>query len=414
MRKTFLWGIEIQLAVCFWLTLSIEVDAQQIIKSMLKFPDTGQNGDYTSVFGEDADYQINPPAFTILKNNIVLDFNTGLMWAQSDRGEITMENAVIYADTLTLGGFEDWRLPTAIEAYSILNHQKLNPALDISIFTKSNAEYWWTNEYQANDKNKVWCTNAGSGIGNHPKSETISAGGSKRFHARAVRSTNLPLVLSSRFIDNEDGTVTDQLTNLTWQQSHSKDSMSWDNAIKYVENLSLSGKNDWRLPNIKELQSITDYQFVGPSISTELFRSIGITKLWSSTTLSNQQQRAWYLHTQFGITTYENKTAAFYVLAVRSNTDLPTTSTQEMIKGKNIIVFPNPANQKITILFPNQVKNIRLILNSVVGQTLFEAFQNYIPTNTLELNLPRLPVGLYLLTIESGDNNYYKKIQIQP
>ena len=170
--------------------------SQSINKTMLRLPDTGETTSYTSTFGEDNDFTIYAPFFIINGNGTVTDTITGLMWQQTDGGEMTIENATTYCSTLTLASFSDWRLPSAHEAFSILNHQNTNPALNTSIFSPTTAaEYWWTSDKQANDLTKIWATNAGGGIGNHPKSETISAGGIKRFHARAVRNINSPSVI---------------------------------------------------------------------------------------------------------------------------------------------------------------------------------------------------------------------------
>jgi hypothetical protein len=48
-------------------------------------------------------------------------------------------------------------------------------------------------------------TNAVGGIGNKPKSETISAGGTSKFHARAVRDITTPTVIPNHFTDNGNG-----------------------------------------------------------------------------------------------------------------------------------------------------------------------------------------------------------------
>ena len=72
--------------------------------TMAALPDTGQTGDYTATFGEDSDYTRNPPSYTDNGDGTVTDNVTGLMWQQADGGEMTWENAVAYADSLTLGG----------------------------------------------------------------------------------------------------------------------------------------------------------------------------------------------------------------------------------------------------------------------------------------------------------------------
>ena len=94
---------------------------QSIVKTMKNLPDTGENVSYTATNGEDNDYMINPPFFLLNGNGIVTDTMTGLMWAQADAGEMTFERALNYCDTITLGGYTNWRLPLPHEAFSIQN-----------------------------------------------------------------------------------------------------------------------------------------------------------------------------------------------------------------------------------------------------------------------------------------------------
>jgi len=330
---------------------------QIVSKTMLRLPDTGQNTSYTATFGEDNDYSINTPFFINNGNGTVTDTITGLMWQKADGGEMTIENAYLYCDTLTLGGYSDWRLPTPHEAFSILNHQYANPSIDITVFTTSAAEYWWTIKHQPNDTTKVWATNAGGGIGNHPKTETISAGGTKHFHVRAVRNrlTSVPIV--NHFTDNGNGTITDILTNLVWQKVPYKDSLTWEDALKYADTLTLAGVSKWRLPNIKELQSINDEGLINPSVNTIFFTNIGVKKYWTSTTLPNQTTKAWYMETQYGVTTYDNKTSKLSVFCVRggnvktdvSITDIPIPAGQFDMGDHFGFVDPNHPSDEMPI-----------------------------------------------------------------
>jgi len=59
--------------------------------------------------------------------------------------------------------------------------------------------------------------------------------------------------------DNHDGTITDLNTGLMWQKTPDFATRSWEDAKKYAESQGLAGHDDWRLPNVKELQSIVDY-----------------------------------------------------------------------------------------------------------------------------------------------------------
>jgi hypothetical protein len=141
-------------------------NAQSILKTMQLLPDTGQVGNYTATFGEDNDYSINTLSYQINGDGTVTDLVTGLMWQQTDGGEMTIENAIAYCNSLTLGGYTDWRLPSPMESFSILNEQNVNPAISTNYFTLTAADYWWTNLFQFGDNSKVWVTNGGGGIGN--------------------------------------------------------------------------------------------------------------------------------------------------------------------------------------------------------------------------------------------------------
>ena len=330
--------------------------SQSVPKTILLLPDTGQTTSYTATFGEDNDYTINTPSYTNNNDGTITDNVTGLMWQQVDGGEMTIENAHIYCDNLVLANYSDWRLPTPMEAYSILNQQKNNPAMNTVYFPSSGAEYWWTSTYQAGDNTKVWVTNAGGGIGNHPKAETVSAGGSHQFHVRAVRDVTPTTTLPNHFTDNGDGSITDNLTQLVWQKVPNTSALTWEQALSYAEGLVLAGVSDWRLPNIKELQSLNDETLTNPSVNTTFFTTIGVKNYWSSTTLlpnPSNLTSAWYWNTQFGITTYDTKTNTNYVICVRG---IPTTLANHLVSTENSKdnVIINPFTSKIQISTTNE------------------------------------------------------------
>jgi hypothetical protein len=299
--------------------------------SVRKLPDTGQTRDYTSTFGEDSDYSINVPTYTVKGDGTVTDNITGLMWQQTDGGEMTVEKAAAYCDTLALAGYGDWRLPTALEIFGILNHDRLNPAQDTVSFTKTTAEYWWASESRLDDATKIWAANSGGGMGAHPKSETIGAGGMKRFHVRATRSIKTPVAVSPRFLDNGNRTITDRALGLVWQKTQSSVLMTWENALKYGDTLSLGGLTDWRLPNIKELQSLNDPGLSKPSIDKSFFTSAVTGRYWSSTTQFNAATRAWFLDCEYGIVSYDLKTVPSNVLCVRGMADGAIGAVNELL-----------------------------------------------------------------------------------
>jgi spore coat protein CotH len=106
-------------------------------------------------------------------------------------------------------------------------------------------------------------------------------------YVRAVRGNAYG---ANDFEDNGDGTVTDHATGLMWAKADSGEGMDWPAALAYAEDSTLAGYDDWRLPNVKELQSIVSYTHspsasdaadLGPAIDTDYFE---ITELPAGTT----------------------------------------------------------------------------------------------------------------------------------
>ncbi|MHA1866475.1 MAG: Lcl C-terminal domain-containing protein [Candidatus Heimdallarchaeaceae archaeon] len=62
-----------------------------------------------------------------------------------------------------------------------------------------------------------------------------------------------------RYKDNKDGTITDLVTGLMWQKTPDTQKYTWAEAFDYSENLTLGGYTDWRVPTIKELYSLIDF-----------------------------------------------------------------------------------------------------------------------------------------------------------
>ena len=305
--------------------------AQKLIP--FKLTETGQTTSYTTTYGEDADFLINPMSFTNNGDGTVTDNNTRLVWQKVDGGEMTYENAVVYCDSLTLAGYTDWRLPTGIELFSINNHGKLNPAIDTAYFTQTLADYWWTSEKRCDDSTKIWVVNAGGGIGAHPKTETVSAGGTKRFQVRAVRDAITTTFNVPHFTDNGNGTIRDNYTGLVWQKTQSSTTMTWEQALAYANTFSLAGKTDWRLPNVKELQSLNNVNLKKPSIDTNYFKNIlsDSANYWSSTTMFNSPMIAWDFNVYYGIISYDTKTINQNVLLVRGGFDKSDLNLTEVL-----------------------------------------------------------------------------------
>jgi hypothetical protein len=129
-----------------------------------------------------------------------------------------------------------------------------------------------------------------------------------------------------RFTDNGDETVTDNLTGLIWLKNASRfGSKTWSNALNDCNTLADDGTNltdgssagDWRLPNVKELQSLIDCSNFDPCLPDgHPFSGVSVN-YWSSTTRANYPYVAWFAYLSYGGVYYDDKDDNFYVWPVR-------------------------------------------------------------------------------------------------
>jgi hypothetical protein len=108
------------------------------------------------------------------------------------------------------------------------------------------------------------------------------------------------------YTDNKDGTVTDNLTGLMWQQTVPTGAYTWSQAVAYCPTLNLAGHSDWRLPSRIELVSIVDFGELvsivdfevtsGATISATYFPSTEANWFWSSSPLAGSPSGAWVVY----------------------------------------------------------------------------------------------------------------------
>ena len=100
-----------------------------------------------------------------------------------------------------------------------------------------------------------------------------------------------------------------------------------DDALAYSNGTFTSG---WRLPNIKELQNLEDYNLAYYPLDYYPFSLMGVQyrNLWSSTSVASGTHQGWYFEGTFGRTMYTAKTqTAIYSIPVRTFTVNGTTLT---------------------------------------------------------------------------------------
>jgi len=126
----------------------------------------------------------------------------------------------------------------------------------------------------------------------------------------------------ARFVDNGDGTITDKATGLMWAKDgngagcNNGNNIAWGAAITFAEGLDFAGYSDWRLPNVKELQSIVDYGTYNPAIDS-VFTNTQSGFYWASTIFADSTGYAWGVHFTNGNVTNGSKGYDYYVRPVR-------------------------------------------------------------------------------------------------
>ncbi len=130
-----------------------------------------------------------------------------------------------------------------------------------------------------------------------------------------------------RFTINEDDvTVTDNLTCLMWDRDADGPQSikrTWADALNDCGTSTVGGHNDWRLPNIGELQSLVHYGVDVPAVpntagtgqwtdnpTPDPFSDVQSSGYWSSTTTATSTTNAWYVYFNVGSVTNVNKTAS--------------------------------------------------------------------------------------------------------
>jgi VWFA-related protein len=138
------------------------------------------------------------------------------------------------------------------------------------------------------------------------------------------------------YVNNGDGTVTDTATGLMWQQADDGQARTWQNALSYCEALDLAGQTDWRLPDIRELQSIVDDGRYYPAINSTF--NCQSTFYWSGSTHPDPDwpDWAWYVDFHYGYAyPAKPKSDSHYVRCVRGGPALAWNGKK--IKSNNPI-----------------------------------------------------------------------------
>ncbi|MBU0673779.1 MAG: DUF1566 domain-containing protein [Proteobacteria bacterium] len=121
---------------------------------------------------------------------------------------------------------------------------------------------------------------------------------------------------SPSFRDNGDGTVTDNITGLLWQQSDDGTLKTWEDAFSYCADLTLAVYADWRLPVTNELFSLVDFGTDAPAIDATFFPQTKSAEYWATSTGGGILGGAWRLDFDDGSAISLGRDGSLYVRCV--------------------------------------------------------------------------------------------------
>lgn len=257
---------------------------------------------------------------------------------------------------------------------------------------------------------------------------------------------------------NGDGTITDNATGLMWLQNDNGTGILWENALTFAESYTYAGYSDWRLPDIKELQSIVDY-----SRSPATSNSAAIDPLFNCTQITNEGGVADYPYywsaTTFCSQTIANGTSACYVPfgralgymsqfggwvdvhgagAQRSDpktgdpNNYPTgfgpqgdairiynyirlvrslsaiNGIGDIDKTGSVLVYPNPVSDHCSIKLSSKCDKVEVFIYDPLGKMVREYI--FSETDVLSVDLYDLPPGFYTISVAFNGNNSIQKI----
>jgi len=271
---------------------------------------TGDDAEY----GRDADPATNSDddghaGFDFSVNgDCIKDNVTNLLWSptvQDQGAAVTMDYSTAEgqaANADLCGKATGWRIPTITELLSLVSYDRTGPTIDTNVFQDTQASWYWT----ATDGNGgKWGVTFNTGsVTNTLNNDSY------------LRLVNGP-ELTGNFSINTDGDIEDANRSLIWKRCFA--GYDWNGStgkcegnggpIAYVwkdsdastpDALDLTA-NGWRLPNLKELQSITGeslfplpVEYANPSLSAD-------TYVWSSSPYAGDPTNIWLVNATSGL-----------------------------------------------------------------------------------------------------------------
>jgi hypothetical protein len=244
-------------------------------------------------------------------SHTVVDESTGAVWSRDANPAeypLTWNEAIAFVADMRarqVHGYDDWQLPSRDLLFSLISHQNINPALpDDHPFDNVFTGYYWTVNSCSRLPDQAWYVHLGGGrVHRGMKHGSYMVWPVSPGDQKAVDSgTNG----KARFTIVNEASVHDAHTDLIWSRDAEVTGhpLSWQAALSMVRGLNRSqfgGCGDWRLPSIRELESLVDLSSHSPALTIgHPFVNVQ-DAYWSSTTSVYEPRYAWTLYSRDGI-----------------------------------------------------------------------------------------------------------------
>lgn len=211
-----------------------------------------------------------------IANGTVVDQTTRLMWQQGiSVGRVAWADAARVCADLRLGGYADWSVPSRIELVSIIDFTAStnSSVFNATVFPDDEPPCFWSSSKALSKTSKAWQIQAAHITSPADVSEVCAV--------RCVRGRG-ESPNARKEIELQGAIAIDHRTGLTWQQLPPSTLYEAPVADEYCQALDLGGlTGGWRLPMIKELQTIVDEHRSDPAVLLGFGDNVG--ERWAST-----------------------------------------------------------------------------------------------------------------------------------
>jgi hypothetical protein len=280
-------------------------------------------------------------------DSCVLDKVTGLIWeVKTASGLRSGDNLytnysygglpgdssgyVAAINTMQLCGFNDWRMPTTLELHSLVDYSVVGtgPRVKPVWFPNAKADSYWSSDLVTYDAGSKWSVDFDPTASHVVGPGTQSYGSPVRL-VRGVAWSGPRYVIDTRIYsgDGPNNVVIDRHTGLAWRRC--EEGRKWDgdmcagvaNSYTNEEAMVHAGgmQAGWRLPNVKELESLVDRNAHSPAVNATAFPGAMPVDLWSSSPQVTNSSQVMVLDSDTGWGTSESRVDLYGVRLVSTS-----------------------------------------------------------------------------------------------